>query len=203
MTAPQHQRRNFLGDARGAAAVEFAIWLTMLLAPIMSVVDIGFFIHERMQLENAAHAAAQTAWVVCDPSSGAYLPAATNCLNAPLAIGKVRATAQTTSLGTLVTLHASAEGYYCADSSGNLSQGAGWRNGVVTFTTSGNTAPSGGTLNCSSLGGAFTGNVQPSGDYLLVTVGAPYSSPFKGLSIVTALLPNTTTLTETAWVRLQ
>ncbi len=51
---------------RGAAAAEFAIVVTILVYMLLNVVDLGMYVYARMQVENAAQAAAEKVVVACE-----------------------------------------------------------------------------------------------------------------------------------------
>lgn len=51
--------RNFFSDQSGASAVEFALVSPILIFMLVVTIDAGFYIKERMQLQNAAQAAAE------------------------------------------------------------------------------------------------------------------------------------------------
>ena len=181
--------RRYIRNTHAAAGVEFALWLSVLLLPILNVVDTGFYIYQRMQLENAAQAAAQAAWALCDTS--AKLPVASNCANLQTTLATA---AHSTSLGTNAVLQTSAEGYYCTNTSGTLQLGG--TAGVIN-TSGSNTPPvKPSPFNCTYAGGASS--TLP-GDYVLITVNATYASLFNGLSI-TSIFPSP--ITKTAWIRL-
>src|ERR1700739_1473504 len=94
--------RRYRTDRRGAAAAEFALILTLLTFPFLNVIDFGIYAWDRMQLDNAAQVAVQTAWATC--STPANLPATpnsyANCTALPAA---VTAAVHSTSLGTNVS----------------------------------------------------------------------------------------------------
>jgi Flp pilus assembly protein TadG len=183
--------RRYGSDRRGSAAVEFALWAVALVVPIASAVDAGFYTYQNMELNNAAQAAAQAAWSLCNSST--LLPAATQCTGLQTNLATA---AHSTSLGTSAVLQTSSEGYYCMNSAGAL-QLVGTA-GVIPVSGTG-TAPTGSVSSCASLGTGFAGNTLPSGDYVLITVKYTYSPAFAGLSVL-SLLP--TTMTRTAWMRL-
>lgn len=166
----------------GAAGVEFALWLIVLLGPLASVIDVSLYVHRRMQVEEAAQVAVQMVWETCD--SAAKLPATdtTRCplLNSPT--NRIAAAVQSTSLGNAVTLGTVSEGYYCVNGSGALQLVA--------------TPPSTPPANCSSVGGSAT--AKP-GDYVSVTVTYPYDPLFDGISLGAAM---TTPIVRTATMRL-
>lgn len=182
--------RRYLVDRRGAAAAEFALWTAAFIVPTSSAIDLSFYSYEKMELNNAAQAAAQAAFATCSPSS---LPAATKCSGLQTALATA---AHSTGLGTLAALQTSSEGYYCVNTSGVL-QLVGTA-GIIPASGAG-TAPVPPSGNCAAQGTSFTGNTQAPGDYVQITVNYAYSPLFRGLSVL-ALVP--TTMTRTAWMRL-
>lgn len=171
-----------LGDRGGAAGVEFALWLSVLLIPMLNVVDIGVYIHRRMQVEEAAQVAAQMIWETCD--TRAKLPA-TDAARCPLLTSpanRILAAAQSTSLGDLVELSAVTEAYFCVDGSGALQQVA---------------APPGPPpADCTQAGGSAT---TVPGDYVTVTVSYDYAPLFEGVSLGGIM---TTPIVRTSTMRL-
>ena len=184
--------RHYGRDTRGMAAAEFALWISVLSVPILSVVDVGIYAFQNMELNNAAQAAAQTAWAMCSPSG--LVPAATKCTSLPAAMATI---AHTTGLGASAVIQAGSEGNYCLTTAETL-QLVGTA-GVIPTSGSG-TAPSAPVSNCSTQGASFTGNTNPSGDYVQITVNYTYKPVFGGLSVL-GLLP--ATMSRTAWMRLQ
>jgi len=90
----------FARSTSGASAVEFALWLTAIAYPLASAVDFGFYLYQRMQVENAAQMAAVSAYGAC---TQAYAkPIFTNC--SATGVTAVTAGAQSTSLGSSVTV---------------------------------------------------------------------------------------------------
>lgn len=173
--------RRYLQEARGAAAAEFVLWLAVVIVPILSVVDLGVFAFQRMQLDLAGQAAVQAAWHVCD--DGTKLPATTKCAGLSDAI---LVAAQSTSLGDGVTVDSGSpvEGYFCANGSNTLTQiGSTW--------TVGETPPDSRP--------ACAGSATPAGDYIQVTVKYTYVPVFTGVSIASLLAGEKT---RTAWMRL-
>ncbi|WP_162938758.1 TadE family protein [Brevundimonas naejangsanensis] len=178
----------------GAAGVEFALWLSVLTIPILNVIDIGLYVHRRMQVEEAAQVAAQMIWETCD--TRAKLPAtdATRCplLTAPT--NRILAAAQSTSLGAAVQLRnpdepdapiqrvGVTEGYFCITPSGDRQQVAA--------------PPAARPADCTSVGGAAT---TVPGDYVTVTVSYPYAPLFNGVSLGGML---TTPIVRTSTMRL-
>jgi Flp pilus assembly protein TadG len=114
-------------SASGAAAVEFAIWLLVLVPTFLSVIDLGRYAYLRMEVSNAAQTAVQAAW--------------SNCASAPTSACGTFNTALSTAitnasdLGDGVTEQTAQrlEGYYCADAS----TGALVSNGANTTCPSG------------------------------------------------------------------
>jgi Flp pilus assembly protein TadG len=178
-------RPGFLRDCRGAAAAEFVLWLAVLGVPLLSVVDLGVFAFQRMQLDAAGQASVQTAWKLCDTT--AKLPATRNC---PGLAAAMTAAAQSSPLGTAVTVDSASpvEGYYCANGSNSL-QVVGATGTIASPLTA--TRPT-----CTTV---TSGSTTAAGDYIKVTVNYPYTPVFTGVSIA-RLLPST--ITRTAWMRL-
>src|SRR5581483_8750661 len=71
--------RAYITNAAGAAAAEFALILTLLTIPLLNVFDIGVYVYDRMQLDNAAQVAVQTAWAQCAPSGDVPATVNNNC----------------------------------------------------------------------------------------------------------------------------
>ncbi len=168
--------RKFCSDIRGIAAVEFSLIALFLSLTCLTVIDIGNYVYQRMEVENAARMGAQWAWKACPPGSQ---PATVNC---PGLTAAVTSGIQSTSLGKAVTLVVSppTEGYYCA--------------------TSGNTLKPQGTLSsrppdCTDTG--YPGALP--GDYIQVQVTAPYAPLFPGLSVMSTFAG---TIGATSWIRL-
>lgn len=91
-----------LGRAeRGAAALEFAMVGSIFVVLLLNVVDFALVIWARMEVNYAAEAGAQAAFKTC--ASGT-MPATANCANLSTAVATA---AQSTSLGTAVTLASS------------------------------------------------------------------------------------------------
>lgn len=88
--------RGFGRATEGASAVEFVLWLSLLAYPLINVFDIGLYVYQRMQVENAAQMGAQAAYNTCSQAYGA--PSFTNC--GTTGTTAVTSAAQTTSLTT-------------------------------------------------------------------------------------------------------
>jgi len=163
----------YVKSRTGAAAAEFALVLTLLIVPLMNAFDIGVYVYQRMQLDNAAQVAVQTAWAQCAPSGD--VPATVNNNCAGLAAAMTTAL-RTTPLGSGVTITSTTESY-CCPGAGTISC-----QGPVATTT---------PTNCSS--------GQPPGDYIFINASYTYSPIYAGLSVASLL---TTPITRTAWMRL-
>lgn len=72
--------RRARSDCRGAAAVEFAIFVPLLTLAVVSVADIGLAVLRKMQVEDAAQAGAQYA-IMHGFDSSAITSAVTNATN--------------------------------------------------------------------------------------------------------------------------
>lgn len=180
-----------LGDRGGAAGVEFALWLSVLLIPMLNVVDIGVYIHRRMQVEEAAQVAAQMIWETCD--TRAKLPA-TDAARCPLLPDRIIAAAHSTPLGDLVELGEPdelvesgklpgvTEAYFCVDGSGGLQKVA--------------VPPDAPPADCTQAGGLAT---TAPGDYVTVTVFYDYAPLFQGVSLGGLM---TTPIVRTSTMRL-
>jgi len=166
----------FWAEQRGAAAVEFALVLSLLAIPILNVVDFSLYAWDRMQVDNAAQGAAQAAWATCDVYT--KLPATTNCSSLNTA---TTTAAQSTVLGNAITVTSRTENYYCIKAGVLYTQG---------------TFPGNKPSDCGSWGGSSSD--QP-GDYIKIAVSYTYSPLFPGVSIV-GYLP--TPVVRTAWMRL-
>jgi len=144
--------------------IEFALVSPILLIIMLNAVDYSFLAWSRMEVDNAAEMGAQAAYTTCSPGA---MPATGNCatLNSI-----VTAAAQSTSLGTAVTVVGGAptETYYCTIT-GNTLYSVG-------------SSPSAMPANCSSAGAGYVANVP--GDYVAVSVSYTYQPLFAGLSLV-------------------
>jgi Flp pilus assembly protein TadG len=115
----------------GASAVEFVLCLSLLVYPLINVFDLGLYVYQRMQVENAAQMGVQAAYNTC---SQAYpSPSFTNCgstgttavtsatgttslptANLSVATGEYLNNAKQTGSGTLTATPPSATGDYVA-----------------------------------------------------------------------------------------
>ena len=151
----------------------------MLLAVgVLNAIDLGYYMYQRMEVENAAEVAAQTAWKTCYDQS-TMLPATTKCSGLNAAITTA---IQSTSLGASVSLVSGypTEGYYCVDASNALQ-----------LVGSLSAKPS----DCSAVGNS---NTSP-GDYLQVGVTYKYSALF-GITVMSAW--GVTSISMTSWMLL-
>jgi len=167
----------FLRNLSGAAAVEMALIFPVFGYVAINVFDFGTYTYAKMQTDLAAQEAVGTARNLCNTT--ALLPATTNC-GATLTT-KMLAAAQSTSLGTGVTLGTPDEGYYCATTAGVLTAITGTPPATCTTTVPGSTSAP--------------------GDYISVKASYTYVSLFPGATVASVLLPGA--ITQTAWMRLQ
>jgi Flp pilus assembly protein TadG len=163
-------------DRRGVAAIEFAIFASLISLGMLNVVDIAVYVYQRMQVEYATQAGAQAAWHTCDIN---HLPATTNCSGLNTA---VTSAVQSTSLGTHVTLQSGSpsEGYYCVNGSNVLQR--------VSDVSSKPT-------DCSGVGSP---GLQP-GDYISISTTFAYAPLFPGITVTGTFA---TPITRTALMRL-
>jgi Flp pilus assembly protein TadG len=171
--------RQYRTEARGAAAVEFALTISLLIVPLLNVADAAFYVYNRMALDNAAQAGAAAALVACGTSS--KLPATTG--SCPELVPAVKAAAQSTWLGTAVGTPTINEYFYCSQTSSN------------TLVQVGNVAANTKPASCVNNGGSV--NDVP-GDYVQVSLSYSFNSIFPGLSIVGGMSP----IVRTAYMRL-
>ncbi len=147
------------GDERAAAALEVVIWVSVLAIPILNIVDVGFYLFQKMQLEYSTQAAARAVWTKCDL---VYLPATTRCTGVNTAV--TNAAQAASSLTTAVTASITSEGYYCQVGSSLVSTG---------------TPLAAGTTTCA--------NGARSGDYVQITGSYTYTPLFRGVSVTSYL----------------
>jgi Flp pilus assembly protein TadG len=88
-------------EERGAAAVEFAVWLLVTVWPLLNAVDLGVYLFQRMQVNNAGQAAVHQVFINCGQTT--LSPILTNCPSAKVTNGAAYG-AQSTSLGSNVTV---------------------------------------------------------------------------------------------------
>ena len=175
----------FLSEKRGAAAAEFAIVATLLVYMMLNVVDLGTYIYARMQVENAAQAAAEKVISLCESGTQPQFDVTNNCTGIA---SKITAAAQATSLGTNVSAAISTstpEAFYCSNGTGGMTKVT-----LTTLSSSTTSAPS--CLLTVAL------NTAAAGDYLPITASFTYAPIFPGAT-VSSLLNDT--ITSTVWVR--
>jgi Flp pilus assembly protein TadG len=88
-------------EDRGAAAVEFAVWMVIIVWPLLNVVDLGVYVFQKMQVDNAGQAAAAQVFNNCGQTT--LSPILANCSGAKLTSG-ADSGAHSTSLGSDVTV---------------------------------------------------------------------------------------------------
>lgn len=173
--------RAYFRNQRGAAAVEFAVLLTLFTLTLPSVIDLGIYAYDAMQVKNSAQMGVQAVWAACN-----QLPAtdSTACSTAQTALN---AAVARTTLGSNVSVSNVTEGYYCTNSTGALTA-----NGTTgNFATALASTP---PATCPT--GSLT---SYPGDYIWVTVSYTYTPVFSHASVASLL---GTTITSTAWMRL-
>jgi Flp pilus assembly protein TadG len=166
-------------DTRGTAAVEFAGASVLLVAGLLNAVDLGYYEHRRMEVENAAQVGAQAAWTTCNDIS-TMLPATQKCAGLTAA---VTAAIHSTSLGTAVSLASGypVEGYYCVNGSNALQSVGSLASKPADCTAAGNPA------------------VSP-GDYIQIGVTFTYAPLFPGVTVMSVW--GITSISQTSWMRL-
>ena len=172
--------RAYLQNQRGAAAVEFAMMLGVFTVALPSVVDLGIYAYDQMQVQNSAQMGVQAIWAACT-----QLPATDSSL-CPGGSAAVTTAVQQTSLGTAVTVSNVTEAYDCANASGVLTAVGSTGTFASPLAAAAATCPNG-SLTTSA------------GDYVSVTVTYTYSPVFSHASVASLL---GTTITSTAVMRL-
>ncbi|HEV7157543.1 MAG TPA: TadE/TadG family type IV pilus assembly protein [Caulobacteraceae bacterium] len=181
--------REFFGKEGGAAAMELALCLGLLILPTLNVIDLAVYAYCQMQTHNAAEMAVEAAFSDC--AEAQYLPATNQLPNGPkctasssiykiAATDVVSAAINETTLANSVSLSSLVEGFYCATT----------LNTIVAVASTAQT--------CSGAANAADSSATP-GDYVVVTATYHYTPMFKGIT-VSSLLP--TTITRTAYMRL-
>lgn len=172
----------FRRSEKGAAAAEMALLFTLLIPPLLNVVDIAVYAFRRMQVELAAEAGVQAVRARCSPLQAPVTQLCTTGL-----VTAITSAVQSTSLGSSVGLQAGApkEGYFCVNSSGSLQ--------LVGSLGQIGSPPVQTTTDCSSYGSA----ASPA-DYVQVSVTYAYTHLFPAVSVA-GLLPSP--VTRTAWYR--
>jgi Flp pilus assembly protein TadG len=173
--------RRYARERRGAAAAEFALVVTLLIVPILNVMDLGLYAWDKVQVDNAAQIGAQGARAACTYS---FQPATVNC---PGLSSAVQMAVHSTSLGTGVT-STTAEHYVC------------YVSGQLKIVSDPPATPptdcSQQDSNGNNIGGS---NTEKPGDYILVTTSYTYAPIFSAVSIASVL---NTPITSTSWIRI-
>jgi Flp pilus assembly protein TadG len=192
--------RAYCRDPRGNAAVEFALVVGIFAIALPSVVDVGIYAYDAMQVRNSAQAGVQAMWAVCK-----QLPA-TDSTACPTASAALTQAVQRTTLSSAVTVSNVKEGYYCTDSSGALLNAVlnSSNTNADTNTNTGDFSTASGLrgkvpsppTNCNNVTNAKT--TSP-GNYISVTVSYTYTPVFRRVSVASLL---GTTITSAAWMRL-
>jgi Flp pilus assembly protein TadG len=93
----------------GTAAMEFAIWLLVLVPVFVNAIDLGRYVYEKMQVSNVAQTAAQAAWLHC------ATPPTSNCATFDSDLSTAITYASHLSSAVQEDTGQREEGYYCAD----------------------------------------------------------------------------------------
>jgi len=166
--------RRYAAEQNGAAAVEFALILALLILPVLNAVDFAIYAWNRMQVDNAAQVGAQAARANCTYNQQ---PATVNCIALDSA---VKTAVRSTPLGSNVS-YSIQEHYYCTVG------------GALKNVADPPNAP---PANCGQNGIGGSSNDKPQ-DYVQVTTTYTYVPAFTGISIV-GLLPSP--IVRTAWM---
>jgi Flp pilus assembly protein TadG len=112
----------FGASQNGAAAVEFALWLGVSLWPLLNVIDVGFYAFDRTQVENSAQMAVQSISTACGQVVTAPVLTTCNTVLGYNVANMMTARAQSTSLGTQVTVSSR---YECSGSTVTVNSAGG------------------------------------------------------------------------------
>lgn len=154
----------FRHDRRGVVAVEFALAAAFMMTAMLNAADVGGYVWQAMQVENAAQMGVQVALQSC---SAVEVPVTIACPG----FGTMVATAVAgTSLGKAITVDAGqpSEAYYCVNASDRLLLVGALNNRPAS---------------CAAAGKSF---VVP-GDYVVVTVSYPFKPIMAGASVAAFL----------------
>jgi hypothetical protein len=91
---------NWARQERGAAAVEFVVWMAIIVWPFLNVCDLGLYVFQKIEVDNAGQAAATQLFNNCGQTT--VSPILTNCSAAK--VSSATAGASSTSLGGTVTV---------------------------------------------------------------------------------------------------
>jgi Flp pilus assembly protein TadG len=162
-------------DEQGGAAAELGIFLLILVPIFLNLFDIGMYLYERTQVENAAQAGAQAAWATCNK------PPAT-AANCPYLANSVASAVAGSRLGTRVSWDNSAgfpsasdAGYFCPDGANN----------ALTAATEGQTCIS---------------TDDDAGYYAKIRVRHDFDPIFDGATVATLF---TTPMMRETWIRIE
>jgi Flp pilus assembly protein TadG len=162
-------------DEQGGAAAELGIFLLILVPIFLNLFDIGMYLYERTQVENAAQAGAQAAWATCNK------PPAT-AANCQYLANSVASAVAGSRLGTRVSWDNSAgfpsasdAGYFCPDGANN----------ALTSATEGQ--------DCISTG-------DDAGYYVKIRVRHDFDPIFDGATVATLF---TTPMMRETWIRIE
>jgi Flp pilus assembly protein TadG len=166
--------RAYVRSEDGVSAVEFAIWTAVLAPMLVSVIDLGIYAYDKVQVANASQSAVQAGWAYWNANctSLATTTACDTANSSGFSTAVKRAIPQASALRVTApasVVPGSSEGSYCANTSGKL---------VTT--------------------GCPTGWVK--GYYYALTVTYTYHALF-GSASVASLLP--ATISQTSWTRLK
>jgi Flp pilus assembly protein TadG len=186
----------------GSSAVEFALVISIFALAIPSVVDVGVFAYNTMQVRNSAQMGAQALWAACTK-----LPV-TDSTACPTAKTAVTEAVRRTSLGSLVSVADAnvVESYRCTNASGVLQNAV--KNSGNTYTddnTNTGTLASGSSLSTrvpsppTTCPDPTNSKTTVPGNYVYVTVTYAYTPVFPRVSVAN-LLPST--ISGRAWMRL-
>jgi len=150
---------------------------------LLNVVDLSSYIWHKMQVDLAAHEAVGYVRATCTASSQLPVTYPDNTHCKATLIAEMTAAAQSTSLGTGVTLNTPTEAYYCADATGTLVEVA-----AISATP---------PANCSA---TVSGSTASPGIYIKATASSTFSPVFPGASVASVLA---SPITRTAWMRLK
>jgi len=168
--------RRFASDERGVAAVEMALFGTLVIGALLNVVEVGRYAYVVTQVTSASQAGAHAAIAKCATTE---TPVTSACPEAADAIDTAIAG---TSLGEQIALDGELqEAWYCVNAGGTLEEVA--------------EADDPKPANCQDVG-------VPSGTpglYLRVRVTHDYEALFPGLTIAESL---PTEIVRTAWMRM-
>jgi Flp pilus assembly protein TadG len=175
---------------RGAAATEFSLVAIVLVYIFVNLIDVGMYVYDKIELQNAGQALMEKIFLYCPPGSG-YTPVTTKCNN-NLSSTIENTAVQNTSLGTKVTIVPITTATSDCVVGNTLKLCEGW----MCVTTGGGLTDSGASIGTSNPASCANGN-RP-GDYIYATVTYTYAPVFSRLTVASLL---TTPITYKAWMR--